>query len=260
MSLHGLHRASWISMGQQCSMFGFRLAHPTICAWTRARCVQSPFGQMNSKMAVCTRKQGVGVKTGDGRENQNMYVKMCANGREKTMNVREKTWKSWKPRYGRENGGVYVKAPCGRKNPFSCTWALCTRFLCTDGPPGSQCPLIRPLLCTGSACQLFQTWFCLLLDERLLANWELRLCRTSISALSRVVLPLPVRPRTSPSWKRDLCDQNSQLPPLVSLPLPTASILSSSSSLRADLSSLDFQTRNCSESRDPRNKGLIRPY
>ena len=46
---------------------------------------------MNSKMAVCTRKQGVGVKTGDERENQNMYVKMCANGREKTMNVREKT-------------------------------------------------------------------------------------------------------------------------------------------------------------------------
>ena len=72
-----------------------------------------------------------------GRENQNMYVKMCANRREKTMNVPEQTWKSWKRRNGHENGGVYVKAPCGRENQFSCTWALRTHFLCTDGPPGS---------------------------------------------------------------------------------------------------------------------------
>ena len=68
---------------------------------------------MNSKMRVCTRKHGVGVKTGYGRENQNMYAKMCANGREKTLMYVQKTWKLRKPRYGRDNCGVYVKAPCG---------------------------------------------------------------------------------------------------------------------------------------------------
>ena len=65
---------------------------------------------MNSKMTVCTWKQGVGVKTGYGRENQYMYVKMCANGREKTMNVRVKK------RENRENG-VY-----GRPSRFSGTF------------------------------------------------------------------------------------------------------------------------------------------
>ena len=43
------------------------------------------------------------MKTGDGRENQSTYVKMCANGREKTMKMYVKK------RENRENPGMDVK-------------------------------------------------------------------------------------------------------------------------------------------------------
>ena len=119
---------------------------------------------MNSKMTVCTWKQGVGVKTGYGRENQYMYVKMCANGREKTMNVRVKK------RENRENG-VY-----GRPSRFSGTfWSdahahleksffnnqpLKTVYLCNISPWWMSSPvrLIRDNTPKVIASQMKHTW------------------------------------------------------------------------------------------------------
>ena len=88
---------------------------------------------------------GVYVKTRCGRENR-IYMAVKTKIRtwkcvqidvKKPWMYLNKRGKSWKRRNGHENGGVYVKAPCGRENQFSCTWALRTHFLCTDGPPGS---------------------------------------------------------------------------------------------------------------------------